>query len=321
MHPARVRPLGEMDFSRIDWRILGCSAAIPAPGHYPSAQSLRVGGTLMLLDCGEGTQIRIREVGLRGATFDVILISHLHGDHVFGLPGLLSSWTLQGRTKPLTLVGPRGLEAFLCGINAASQGSWSYPVAFRVAEPGVVFENEDVRIAAHPLVHRIEAWGYRVGEVVAPRRVRYEAAVAAGLERADFRSLQLGRDAVTRGGIPVRNAEVTDPGRPGFQMAYLSDTSYAPALADFAQGVSFLYHESTYLDRHAALAQKTGHSTARQAGQIAQAAGADCLVLGHFSQRYAQLADFATEAKEAYSGPVLVGRSGMNPVAERSNQP
>ncbi len=310
-----------MDFSRIDWRILGCSAAIPAPDQYPSAQSLRVGGTLMLIDCGEGTQIRIREVGLRGATFDVILITHLHGDHVFGLPGLMSSWTLQGRAKPLVVVGPSGLEAFLHGINAATQGSWSYPVEFVVAANGLVYENEDVRIAAHPLAHRIEAWGYRVEEVVAPRKVNIEAAVAAGLEHADFRSLQLGRDVRTRSGVEVRNAEVTVPGRRGFSMAYLSDTSYVPALAEFARGVDFLYHESTYLERHRELAAKTGHSTAKQAGRIAASAGAKHLVLGHFSQRYARLADFADEAAVEFNGPIAVGRSGLNPLAERAMRP
>ncbi|KRP04236.1 MAG: hypothetical protein ABS25_07040, partial [Cryomorphaceae bacterium BACL18 MAG-120507-bin74] len=239
-----------MDFSRIDWRILGCSAAIPAPGQYPSAQSLRVGGTLMLIDCGEGTQIRIREVGLRGATFDVILISHLHGDHVFGLPGLMSSWTLQGRTKPLVVIGPSGLEAYLRGVNASTQGNWSYPVEFRVAEPGIVYQNDDVVVRSQALKHRIETWGYRIDEVVAPRKVCYDLAVAAGLEHADFRSLQLGRDAVTRGGRVVPNSEVTTEGRSGFSMAYLSDTSFVPELAGFARDVEFLYHESTYLERH-----------------------------------------------------------------------
>lgn len=303
-----------MDFSRVDWRILGCSAAVPAPGQYPSAQSLRVGGTLMLIDCGEGTQIRVREVGLRGATFDVILISHLHGDHVFGLPGLMSSWTLQGRTKPLTVVGPPGLEAFLRGINQATEGSWAFPVDFRVAHQGEVFSNEDVRIAAHPLKHRIEAWGYRVDEVTAPRKVNFAAAVAAGLEAADFRSLQLGRDARTRDGRVVPNAEVTEPGRRGFSMAYLSDTAYVPALANFAQGVEFLYHESTYLIRHQALAAKTGHSTAEEAANVAQAAGAHRLLLGHFSQRYARLDDFVAEASSVFSGPVVAATTGMNPL-------
>lgn len=275
----------------------------------------------MLVDCGEGTQIRIREVGLRGATFDVILISHLHGDHVFGLPGLMSSWTLQGREKPLVLVGPSGLEAFLTGINRATEGSWSYPVEFRVASKGWIFENEDVRIAANPLAHRIEAWGYRVEEVVAPRKVDFEAAVAAGLEHADFRSLQLGRDVRTRSGILVRNTDVTVPGRRGFSMVYLSDTSYVPELAEFARGVTFLYHESTYLERHSELATKTGHSTAQQAGRIAQSAGAKHLVLGHFSQRYPRLTDFAEEAAAVFDGPIAVGRSGLNPVAELSTKP
>ena len=303
-----------MDFSRIDWRILGCSAAIPAPGQYPSAQSIRVGGTLMLLDCGEGTQIRIREVGLRGATFDVILISHLHGDHVFGLPGLMSSWTLQGRTKPLVVVGPSGLEAYLRGVNASTQGNWSYPVEFRVAEPGIVYQNDDVVVRSQALKHRIETWGYRIDEVVAPRKVCYDLAVAAGLEHADFRSLQLGRDAVTRGGRVVPNSEVTTEGRSGFSMAYLSDTSFVPELAGFARDVQFLYHESTYLERHADLAHKTGHSTAGEAATLARLAGAKRLVLGHFSQRYGRLDDFAAEALAQVQIPIAVGVSGLNPL-------
>ena len=303
-----------MDFSRIDWRILGCSAAIPAPGQYPSAQSLRVGGTLMLIYCGEGTQIRIREVGLRGATFDVILISHLHGDHVFGLPGLMSSWTLQGRTKPLVVIGPSGLEAYLRGVNASTQGNWSYPVEFRVAEPGIVYQNDDVVVRSQALKHRIETWGYRIDEVVAPRKVCYDLAIAAGIEHADFRSLQLGRDAVTRGGRVVPNSEVTTEGRSGFSMAYLSDTSFVPKLAGFARDVEFLYHESTYLERHADLAHKTGHSTAGEAATLARLAGAKRLVLGHFSQRYGCLDDFAAEALVQVQIPIAVGVSGMNPL-------
>lgn len=303
-----------MDFSRIDWRILGCSAAIPAPGQYPSAQSIRVGGTLMLLDCGEGTQIRIREVGLRGATFDVILISHLHGDHVFGLPGLMSSWTLQGRTKTLVVIGPSGLEAFLRGVNASTQGNWSYPVEFRVAEPGIVYQNDDVVVRSEALKHRIETWGYRIDEVVAPRKVCYDLAIAAGLEHADFRSLQLGRDAVTRGGRVVPNSEVTTEGRAGFSMAYLSDTSFVPELAAFARDVEFLYHESTYLERHTDLAHKTGHSTAGEAATFARLAGAKRLVLGHFSQRYGRLDDFAAEALAQVQIPIAVGVSGLNPL-------
>ena len=303
-----------MDFSRIDWRILGCSAAIPAPGQYPSAQSLRVGGTLMLIDCGEGTQIRIREVGLRGATFDVILISHLHGDHVFGLPGLMSSWTLQGRTKPLVVIGPSGLEAYLRGVNASTQGNWSYPVEFRVAEPGIVYQNDDVVVRSQALKHRIETWGYRIDEVVAPRKVCYDLAVAAGLEHPDFRSLQLGLDARTRDGRVVPNSEVTTEGRAGFSMAYLSDTSFVPELAGFARDVEFLYHESTYLERHADLAHKTGHSTAGEAATLARLAGAKRLVLGHFSQRYGCLDDFAAEALVQVQIPIAVGVSGLNPL-------
>lgn len=268
----------------------------------------------MLLDCGEGTQIRIREVGLRGATFDVILISHLHGDHVFGLPGLMSSWTLQGRTKPLVVIGPSGLEAFLRGVNASTQGNWSYPVEFRVAEPGIVYQNDDVVVRSQALKHRIETWGYRIDEVVAPRKVCYDLAVAAGLEHADFRSLQLGRDAVTRGGRVVPNSEVTTEGRSGFSMAYLSDTSFVPELAGFARDVEFLYHESTYLKRHADLAHKTGHSTAGEAATLARLAGAKRLVLGHFSQRYGRLDDFAVEALAHVQIPLAVGVSGLNPL-------
>ena len=309
-----------MDFSRIDWRILGCSAAIPAPGQYPSAQSIRVGGTLMLIDCGEGTQIRIREVGLRGATFDVILISHLHGDHVFGLPGLMSSWTLQGRSKPLVVVGPAGLETFLRGVNLSTQGNWSYSVEFRIAEPGIVYQNDDVVVRSQALKHRIETWGYRIDEVVAPRKVCYERAVAAGLEHADFRSLQLGLDGRTRDGRVVPNSEVTTEGRAGFSMAYLSDTSFVPELAEFARDVEFLYHESTYLERHAELAKKTGHSTAGEAATLARLAGAKRLVLGHFSQRYARLADFAAEASAHVEVPIAVGASGMNPITTLVDQ-
>ena len=292
LHPACGRPLAEWTFHGLTGEFWGVARRFPLRGSTlrrsrfgwaePSCSSI----------AERGTQIRIRKVGLRGATFDVILISHLHGDHVFGLPGLMSSWTLQGRTKPLVVVGPSGLEAYLRGVNASTQGNWSYPVEFRVAEPGIVYQNDDVVVRSQALKHRIETWGYRIDEVVAPRKVCYDLAVAAGLEHADFRSLQLGRDAVTRGGRVVPNSEVTTEGRSGFSMAYLSDTSFVPELAGFARDVEFLYHESTYLERHADLAHKTGHSTAGEAATLASMAGAQRLGRGQFSQRGGGVFDF-----------------------------
>jgi ribonuclease Z len=166
-------------------------------------------------------------------------------------------------------------------------------------------------VRSHALDHRIETWGYRIDEVVAPRKVSYEKAVASGLEHADFRSLQLGLDARTRDGRVVANSEVTTEGRAGFSMAYLSDTAFAPELADFVRDVEFLYHESTYLDRHLELAKKTGHSTAGQAASLARLAGAKRLLLGHFSQRYARLTDFSSEASAKLDIPVVLSCSGM----------
>jgi ribonuclease Z len=295
------------------WQILGCGSAVPLPQHHPSAQILHVGGKSYLLDCGEGTQVRFKEFGVNGQQVDAIAITHLHGDHVYGLPGLLSSWHLLGRSKALTLIGPPDLEAFIRPQLELSRCWLEYPLHFVACtdEPGArVFEDEAVQIFSHPLTHSIPTWGYKVVTQRGMRRIDAEKARAAGVESCDMRRLQLGMDVVTRSGATVLNASVTLDPRPPLQFAYITDTAPLPSLVDFVRGVHVLYHESTFLTSHGELAQKSQHSTAAQAAQIASAAEVGTLCLGHYSVRYGSSEPFVEEALEIFPR-VVAGYSGM----------
>ena len=297
----------------LHWQILGCGSAVPLPHHHPSAQFLQVGGKSYLLDCGEGTQVRFKEFGVHGQQVDAIAITHLHGDHVYGLPGLLSSWHLLGRTKALTLIGPPELEAFLRPQLELSRCWLEYPLRFVVCGPepgGLVYEDDAVKIFSHPLRHSIPTWGYKVVTQRGMRRIDAEKAKAAGIERCDMRRLQLGMDVESRSGQWVANAEVTLDPRPPLQFAYITDTAPFSALLDFIRGVHVLYHESTFLDAHRELAKKSQHSTAAQAAQMALQAEVGTLCLGHYSVRYGRTDPFVEEAQGVFPR-VLAGYSGM----------
>ena len=295
------------------WQILGCGSAVPLPHHHPSAQLLQVGGKSYLLDCGEGTQVRFKEFGAHGQQVDAIAITHLHGDHVYGLPGLLSSWHLMGRTKPLTLIGPPELESFIRPQLELSRCWLEYPIHFvtcRSTAGAQVFEDEAVIIYSHSLKHSIPTWGYKVVTQPGMRRIDAEKARAAGVESCDMRRLQLGLDVLTRQGQTVANADVTLDPRPPLKFAYITDTAPLPELIDFLRGVHVLYHESTFLESHHELARKSLHSTAAQAAQIALEAGVGTLCLGHYSVRYGSIEPFHEEAAGIFPR-VLAGYSGM----------
>lgn len=274
-------------------------------GRHPTAQLLAVGDGRYLLDCGEGTQLRLLEQKRRLSTLRVLFISHLHGDHCFGLFGLISTMSLQGRQEPLTVVGPPGLDAMLTTQALHSHMQPSYTITFVPIDTeahAVVYEDALVRVWSLPMRHRIACAGYLFEEQ--PRRNKLvKALLPAGLAPAELAQLAQGQDLpedAATGRPAVRHAEVSMPAAPPRRYAFCSDTRFTPELAELVRGVDLLYHEATFLHDLHTRAEQTFHSTARQAAELAHLAEAHRLLIGHFSSRYKQLEGHLQEAQAVF---------------------
>ncbi|MEM1127803.1 MAG: ribonuclease Z [Bacteroidota bacterium] len=286
---------------------LGTAGAMALQDRYLPALALHRAGRTVLFDCGEGTQLRMLHAGLKRTRIEVICITHLHGDHVFGLMGLLSTLSLLGRETPLTLVGPEALHGMLTSLPGLSDRERPYPLHFVGLSPGfthaVVVDTEAYRIEARPLDHRVFTAGYRFEEKPRPGSLEVEAAVARGLAADDyaaFRTLKAGQDVPLPDGGVVRAAEVVGPPTPGASLAYVSDTAPCAGGQALAERATVLYHEATFLHDLQHLAAERGHSTAREAAEVARAAEAERLLLTHFSARYPTPDLLEAEAREVF---------------------
>jgi ribonuclease Z len=293
--------------SLFELTILGSSAALPTSKRFPSAHLLHAGERFFLIDCGEGTQIRLRQYGYNPSRIHHIFISHLHGDHVFGLFGLLSSLGMTGRKVPLHLYGPKGLEAFL-GVYDNFFGSLPFELEFvdLSDHKGIIFENEKLTVRAFPLNHRIPAYGFLFREKKKALNIRKEQIRAHGLGIADIVKIKRGEDFVGSEGETIPNSQFTLPPYHRRSFAYLSDTQFDPKLAQQVQGVDLLYHEATFLGKDKKLAAATQHSTASEAAELAKIAGVKKLLIGHFSSRYKDPVQFENEAKEVFKNSTAV---------------
>jgi len=293
--------------------LLGTNAAMPIPGRAPSAQTLSIRRQPYLIDCGEGTQLRLLECGVRHRRIRQIFISHLHGDHVFGLIGLLTTWQLGDRRKSLDIFAPPSLEEMIRVQLEASHTVLGYPVAFHEVATGRherIFEDKRVEVFSLPLDHRIPTAGYLFREKPRPDNILPEQIRKYEIPVDLIPAIKAGADYTTTDGRRIAHAVLTKPAPPPRSYAYCSDTRYQPGLIPLLKGVDLLYHEATFLDEHAALADKTGHSTARQAAVLAQEAGVGQLVLGHFSARYSEVEAFAEEARRIFPN-CIAGREGL----------
>ncbi|WP_460582362.1 ribonuclease Z [Hymenobacter arcticus] len=286
-------------------QILGSGSATPMVGRHPTAQLLAVGEGRYLIDCGEGTQLRLLEHRRRLSSLRVIFISHLHGDHYLGLFGLLSTLSLQGRQEPLTVVGPPGLELVVTTQALHSRMQPHYDITFVPVDTeahSVVYEDALVRVWSLPMHHRIPCSGYLFEEQ--PRRAKLvKELLPTGLTPAELSQLAQGHDlpADEATGRPaLAHADVSVPAARPRRYAFCSDTIYTPALAELVQGVDLLYHEATFLHDLRDRAATTHHSTARQAAELARAADVHRLLIGHFSSRYKQLDPHLQEAKAVF---------------------
>ncbi|MCP4457032.1 MAG: ribonuclease Z [Cytophagales bacterium] len=283
--------------------ILGSNSAAFAYGRHHTAQILKNDNKFFLIDCGEGTQIQMRRYKVKLSRIHAIFISHLHGDHYFGLTGLLNTMHLFGREAKLRLVGPPGLRDVVSLQLSMSRTSLSYPIEFTEWIPEteqLVYEDQKLTVTTIPLDHRIDCSGYFFIEKPKPIRISREA-IPDQLSQAEAILLKKGEDVLNLdGSLKFKNEDVTLPPNPSYSYAYCSDTKYMPELAEKIKNTNLIYHESSFTEEMAERATSTFHSTARQAAQVAKDAKANGLLLGHFSSRYSTLDGFLTEAREIF---------------------
>ena len=289
-------------------KILGSASATPTAGRHPTAQMLTVGAASYLIDCGEGAQWQMLEYRVRPHHLRAVFISHLHGDHYFGLFGLLGTMHLQGRTAPLTVVGPPGLDEVLVTQARVSNMQLGFVMEFIAVDTeahAVVYEDELITVASLPMRHRIPCAGYLFAEK--PRRANLlKDKLPPGLTPAQLARLAQGDDLPADAQQPgLRHADVSAPAPAPRRYAFFSDTLYTPALAELIQGADLLYHEATFLEELRERAAHTHHSTARQAALMAEAAAVKRLLIGHFSSRYKALGPLLDEAQAVYPAAAL----------------
>lgn len=287
--------------------ILGCHSASPHENKNPTAQLLDIKGHRFLIDCGEGTQVQLRKAKVSFVHIKHIFISHFHGDHFYGLPGLVSSFRLLGREAPLHIYGPKGIKQALTLLLKLANSWTNYPLHFHELESDesvCVFEDDSVTVHTIPLKHRVYTNGFLFAEKEGLRRINATAAAEAVIDKSQFRLLQLGQDVVVDGRT-VQNHKVTFDPHPAKKYAYCSDTAYHPDIIPIIKGADWLYHEATFLQQHEQLAKQTQHSTAKEAATIARNAQVGRLILGHYSSRYKDLGLFAAEAREIFPDVTL----------------
>jgi len=289
--------------------ILGCHSATPRVNAHPTAQYLEINSRHFLIDCGEGTQrqMRLNKVGF--SKVNTIFISHLHGDHFFGLIGLISTFGILNREKELHIHGPKGIKEVINIQLKHSKSYVKYKIIFHElnsTESELIFEDEKVKVYTIPLNHRVYTNGFLFKEKEKSRKINISAIKEfKEIDKCDYNNLKAGKDFKLDSGDVIKNSELTyNPEKP-LSYAYCSDTSYKPTIIEIIDGVDLLYHESTFLTDKEDLAKKTGHSTAKQAATIAKKANVKKLVLGHYSSRYKNISLFKKEAQEVFENVSL----------------
>ncbi|KQS53622.1 MAG: ribonuclease Z [Flavobacterium sp.] len=292
--------------------ILGCYAATPRTITNPTSQVLEIRDRMFLIDCGEGTQVQLRKNKIKFSKINHIFISHLHGDHVYGLVGLVSTYMLLNRVNDLHIYGPKGIKEIIT-LQLKLSNSWTnYNLYFHELESDVsetVFEDDKVIVKTIPLKHRIYTNGYLFLEKFSERKLNIDAVQEYEIDQVYYKKIKYGGDITLEDGRVIPNAELTfDPDTPK-SYAFCSDTVYNEDILPLIENVDVLYHESTFLESEAALAEKTMHSTAKEAARIALKANAKNLVLGHYSTRYESIQKFKEEAETIFPN-VFLGDDG-----------
>lgn len=281
--------------------ILGNNSALPAYDRHPSAQIVTINDQLLLIDCGEGTQMQLSRYKIKRGKLNHIFISHLHGDHYFGLIGLISSMALLNREQPLHLFAPAGLEEIIALQLKVASTTLPYELVFHpLDKEGIILDNAKFSVETFHTQHRIPCWGFLIKEKKAPRKIDKEKSVALNIPAAYYPSLKMGYDYTAKDGVVVYNDQVTTPNTVPRSYAYCADTIYDERLVEIAKEVTMIYHEATYLNGMEERATARFHSTTAQAATIALKANAGGLLLGHFSSKFEELHDYLKEALEVF---------------------
>ncbi len=289
--------------------ILGCHSATPRVNAHPTSQFLEIKNHNFLIDCGEGTQVQLRKYGIKFSKIKHIFISHLHGDHIYGLIGLISTFRLLNRETELNIYAPKGLKEIIT-LQLKLSNSWThYPLLFHELtskKSELIFEDDKVEVYTIPLDHRIYTNGFLFKEKVGERKLNMNSILNyTEIEICDYQNLKIGRDFTLKNGKIIKNEILTlDPEEPK-SYAFCSDTSYFPEIIPIIKNVSCLYHETTFLKDRENLAATTKHSTAEQAAIIAKQANVKQLIVGHYSGRYKNIEDFKNEAQEVFKNTLL----------------
>ncbi|WP_332020774.1 ribonuclease Z [Kaistella sp.] len=289
--------------------ILGFNSAIPTVNSAPTAQFLEMEERAFLIDCGEGTQVQLRKAKARFSKINHIFISHLHGDHCFGLPGLIASFRLLGRETPLHIYGPKGIKEMLETIFRITETHKGFELVYHELESKKsvkIFEDSRIEVFTIPLNHRIYCNGYLFREKEKDRHLNMkEIAKYPEIETCDYHNLKLGKDFILSDGYVLKNEVLTTEPSKSVSYAFCSDTRYHESILPIIENVDVLYHEATFLHELKDMADYTGHTTALEAARIARKANVGKLILGHFSNRYHDLNVFTDEAREVFANTFL----------------
>jgi ribonuclease Z len=288
--------------------ILGCYAATPRTFTNPTSQILEIKNRIFLIDCAEGTQVQLRKNKIRFSKINHIFISHLHGDHFFGLIGLVSTFTLLNRTTDLHIYGPKGIQEII-KLQLRLSNSWTnYGLFFHELESNeseVIFEDEKVLVKTIPLKHRLYTNGFLFQEKAAPRKLNLDAVQNYEIDTCYYQKIKNGKDITLEDGRVIENDKLTFDPIPAKNYAFCSDTAYNEAMIPIIENIDVLYHESTFLQSEENLAKKTLHSTAKEAATIALKSNAKQLILGHYSTRYENIDLFREEAATIFPEVLL----------------
>jgi ribonuclease Z len=294
-------------------KILGCYAATPRTITNPTSQVLEIKSHMFLIDCGEGTQVQLRKQKIKFSQIEHIFISHLHGDHFFGLIGLISTFMLLGREKELHIYGPKGIKEAILLLLKIGNAYTSYNLFFHELtskESEVIYEDEKVKVTTIPLKHRVYTNGYLFEEKNTERKLNIDAILNYNIEKLYYNKIKLGGDITLDDGSIIPNSELSFAPEEAKSYAFCSDTLYNEDLIPLIKNTTVLYHESTFLESESHLAEKTMHTTAKQAAKIAKLADVKHLLLGHYSTRYGNIELFRTEANEIFEN-VLLADDGL----------
>ena len=288
--------------------VLGCYAATPRTFTNPTSQLLEIKNRCFLIDCGEGTQVQLRKNKVKFTKISHIFISHLHGDHFYGLIGLISSFSLLSRVADLHIYGPKGLKEII-QLQLKLSHSWTnYEIHFHELdskESELIFEDEKVSVFTIPLKHRVYTNGFLFQEKEGDRKLNIDVIKELEIDVCYYKKIKKGGNITLENGQVIDNEQLTFPGEAIKSYAFCSDTAYSEAIIPIIKEVDLLYHETTFLESESQLATKTMHSTAIQAATIASKANVKLLLLGHYSTRYESIASFKEEALTVFSNVQL----------------